>query len=141
MSLFKDFRDFAFKGNMIDMAVGIVIGGAFGAMVTSLVNDIVLPFIATFEPAPKKGQKPLAWHGIQYGHFGGQVVNFLIVAIVMFILIVVVMGKIKKLTTKPAPVAEPTTKECPYCLSTIPIKAARCAHCTSDLSTPAPAAS
>ncbi|NNM85543.1 MAG: large conductance mechanosensitive channel protein MscL [Phycisphaerales bacterium] len=141
MSLIKDFRDFAFKGNMIDMAVGIVIGGAFGAMVTSLVNDIVMPFIATFEPKPKKGEKPLAWHGIQYGHFAGQVVNFLIVALVMFILIVVVVGKIKKLTSKPAPVAEPTTKECPYCLSTIPIKAARCAHCTSDLTTSAPVAS
>lgn len=143
--MFKEFREFAMRGNVLDMAVGIIIGIAFGAIVTSLVNDIVMPPIglalgrvdfsnlfinlsggsyATLEAAKEAGAVT-----INYGVFVNSVINFIIIAFVLF-LIVRSMNKLKRKEEAPA---EPTTKECPFCLSQIPIKATRCPHCTSQL--------
>ncbi|TCV83727.1 large-conductance mechanosensitive channel protein MscL [Sulfurirhabdus autotrophica] len=144
MSFISDFKAFAIKGNMIDLAVGVIIGGAFGKIVSSLVQDVIMPPIglllggvnfnqlfinlgsqsfATLEAAEKAGV-PL----IKYGVFINSVVDFTIVALVIFI----VISQIDKLKKQPLP-ADPTTKECPHCLSTIPLKATRCGHCTSEL--------
>ena len=142
--MLKDFKAFIAKGNVLDLAVAVIIGGAFGAIVTSAVNDVIMPPIglilgkvdfkelflsldgktyATLADA-KKAAAPV----IAYGTFMNTVVNFLIVAFVIFI-VVQQANKMKK----PAPVADPTTKECPFCASSIPIKAVRCPLCTSDL--------
>jgi len=143
--MFKEFREFAMRGNVLDMAVGIIIGIAFGAIVTSLVNDIIMPPIglalgridfsnlflnlsggsyATLAAARDAGAVT-----INYGLFVNAVINFFIVAFVLF-LVVRSMNKLKRREEAPA---EPTTKECPFCLSQIPIKATRCPHCTSQL--------
>jgi large conductance mechanosensitive channel len=144
--LFAEFKEFAIKGSALDLAIGIIIGAAFGAVVTSLVNDVLMPplglalnnvdftnlFISlsgdhydSLKAAQDAGAPTL-----NYGLFINAVINFLIVAFVVFLLV----KQINRLKREPAaPPAEPTTKECPYCLSTIPIKATRCAHCTSNL--------
>jgi large conductance mechanosensitive channel len=142
--MIKEFKAFIAKGNVLDLAVAVIIGGAFGAIVTSAVNDVIMPPIglilgkvdfkelfvaldgkayATLADA-KKAAAPV----IAYGAFMNTVVNFLIVAFFVF-LVVQAASKMKK----PAPAADPTTKECPFCASTIPIKAVRCPNCTSDL--------
>jgi large conductance mechanosensitive channel len=142
--MWKEFREFALKGNMIDLAVGIIIGAAFGKIITSFVNDVLMPPIglllgkvdfsnlyinlsgqhyATMEEATKAGA-PL----LKYGAFLNNVIDFVIVAMVIFIFV----KQINKLKKKEI-VAEPTTKECPYCCSSIPIKASRCPSCTSEL--------
>jgi large conductance mechanosensitive channel len=142
--MLKEFKEFAIKGNVMDMAVGIIIGAAFGRIVTSFVSDVVMPplgllmgkvdfaglFInlsgtpyASLAEAKKAGAATL-----NYGLFINTVIDFLIVALVIFLII----KQINRLKKAPAP-ADPTTKECPQCLSTIPIKATRCAHCTSQL--------
>ncbi|MFZ5919253.1 MAG: large-conductance mechanosensitive channel protein MscL [Chloroflexota bacterium] len=148
--MFKEFRDFAMRGNVIDMAVGIIIGGAFGTIVKSLVSDIIMPpvglllggmdFVNLFallqegEPAgPYAALADAQAAGavtINYGVFINAVISFLIVAFAMF-LIIRAMNRMQR--AKEAPVAEPTEKECPYCFTAIPIKASRCPHCTSQL--------
>jgi large conductance mechanosensitive channel len=148
--MLKEFKEFVLRGNVVDMAVGIIIGAAFGTIVASLVNDIIMPpiglllggvdfsnlFILLKAGSPAAPYASLADAQaagavtINYGLFINAVVSFLIVALVMFLLI----RSINRLRREEeAPPAEPTTKECPYCLSTIPIKATRCAHCTSEL--------
>lgn len=143
MSLAEDFKKFAMRGNVMDMAVGVIIGGAFGKIVTSVVNDIVMPpvgmllgnvdfsnlFIslngkeyATLEAAKKAGAPVLA-----YGSFMNTVIDFLILAFIIFIMI----RQINKLTPAPAPKPEP--RLCPYCKSEIADDATRCPHCTSHL--------
>ena len=130
MGMLKEFRDFAVKGNAVDMAVGIIIGGAFGKIVSSLVSDIIMPPIGmlvgqmdfsslTYELNDKTF--------IKFGAFLGTVLDFLIVAFCIF-LVVKQMNRLTK-----GPPADPTTKACPQCLSTIPIKATRCAFCTSEV--------
>ncbi|MGC8561485.1 MAG: large conductance mechanosensitive channel protein MscL [Phycisphaerae bacterium] len=139
MSLLKDFKNFAFKGNLIDLAVAFVIGSAFSGIVTAMVNDIIMPAISFVTPS----QSYTKWtidKKILIGHFIGAVLNFFIIAVALFIIVVLVIGQIHKLTTKPPPPAAPTTKECPFCCSTIPIKAVRCGQCTSELPPPATAA-
>lgn len=130
MGLYQEFKDFAIKGNAIDMAVGIVIGAAFGGIVSSLVKDIILQPIAfatsglDFSALVLKiNNKPL----INYGLFINAIINFLIVAFAIFILV----KQINRL--KKAPPAAPTTKTCDYCQSTIALKATRCPNCTSQL--------
>ncbi len=143
MSLAEDFKKFAMRGNVIDMAVGVIIGGAFGKIVTSVVNDIFMPplgmlmgnvdfsnlFIslngkeyATLEAAKKAGAPVLA-----YGSFLNTVIDFLILAFIIFMMI----RQINKLTPAPAPKPEP--RLCPYCKSEIADDATRCPHCTSHL--------
>ena len=149
--MFIEFKKFAMRGNVIDMAVGVIIGGAFGTIVKSLVNDVIMPPIGLLlggvdfanlfallkagSPAGPYAALAEAQEAgavtINYGLFLNNVVSFLIVVFVMFLLIRG-MNRIKK--KEKAPPAEPTTKECPYCVSTVPIKATRCAHCTSELS-------
>ena len=148
--MLKEFKEFTLRGNVIDMAVGIIIGAAFGTIVKSLVNDIIMPpiglllgdvdfaslFILLKSGSPAAPYVSLADAQaagavtINYGLFVNAVVSFLIVAFVMFLLIRN-MNRMKR--EEEAPPAEPTTKECPYCLTSIPIKASRCAHCTSQL--------
>ena len=132
MSWWAEFRDFAFKGNMIDLAVAVVIGAAFGNIVTAIVKDIITPLIALVTPGT--GSLELKeFHNFKWGDLISSIINFLAIAIVVFIVIVKLVGSMIK-KAQPAPVAsEPTTKECPLCLSVIPIKAIKCAHCTSDL--------
>ncbi len=148
--MLKEFREFAMRGNVVDMAVGIIIGAAFGAIVKSLVDHVIMPPIglllgsvdfsdlfitlkqgaaagpyATLELAKQAGAVTLS-----YGAFFNTIVSFLIVAFSVFML-VKGMNKLKR--QQEAAPAAPTTKECPHCLSTIPIKATKCAHCTSNL--------
>ena len=148
--MFKEFKEFAMKGNMLDMAVGIIIGAAFGTIVGSLVADILTPPLGllmgnvdfgnllvvlkqgstagpylTLAEAQKAGAVT-----INYGIFLNQILNFIIVAFAVFMLVRSV-NKLRR--EKPAPPAEPTSKECPYCFSAIAIKATRCPHCTSDI--------
>ncbi len=128
--MLKEFRDFAMRGNVIDLAVAVIIGGAFGKIVSSLVDDIIMPLIGLLiggidfnSLAFKVGSAQ-----VKYGTFIQNVVDFLIIAFVIF-LIVRAMNRFKK----PAPAAAPTTKECPRCFTTIPLKATRCPNCTSEL--------
>ena len=138
----KEFKEFALKGNMIDLAVGMIIGAAFTALVNKLVSDLVMPLISLitgkidFENMfiPLAGQTTKVYSEaveqgavFAYGSFITAVINFLIMALVVFIF-VKQMNKMKKEVP-----AEPTDKECPYCKSMIPIEATRCPHCTSKL--------
>ena len=148
--MFKEFKDFAMRGNVVDMAVGIIIGAAFGTIIKSLVADVLMPPIgllfgnvdfaslfvvlkagavagpyASLAAAQEAGAVT-----INYGVFINTVISFLIVAFAVFLLI----RRINRLKQEEeAPPAEPTTRDCPFCLSTIPIMATRCAHCTSEL--------
>ena len=142
--MWKEFKEFAMRGNVVDLAVGIIIGGAFGAIVNSLVNDIVMPPIGallgkinfadlyinlsgkSFDTL--KAAKEAGAATINYGVFINTLINFLIVAVVMFLVV-----KAMNAMRKPAPAAEPTTKDCPHCLTKIPKKATRCPACTSQL--------
>jgi large conductance mechanosensitive channel len=148
--MLKEFKEFAMRGNVVDMAVGIIIGAAFGTIITALVAEVLMPpiglllgnvdfsnlFIVLKEGkitgpyatvAAAKGAGAVT---LNYGLFVNTVVNFLIVAFAIFFLIRGMNSMKKK---EEAPPAAPTTKECPHCLSTIPIKAIRCGHCTSEL--------
>ncbi len=144
--MFKEFREFAMRGNVLDMAIGIIIGAAFGKIITSFVNDILMPPIglllgkvdfsnlfinlsgqsyATLPLAKAAGAATL-----NYGVFLNTVLDFLIVAFAIFLLV----KQVNRLRRQPeAAPAAPTAKDCPFCFSSIPIKATRCAHCTSQL--------
>ena len=128
--MLKEFKEFAMRGNVLDLAVAVIIGGAFGKIIASLVNDVLMPLIGLVlgginfsELAFTVGEAVVKW-----GAFVQSILDFVIVAFVIF-MIVRAMNRMQK----PAPVAAPTTKECPYCLSTIPLKATRCPNCTSEL--------
>ena len=137
MGMLKEFKDFAVKGNVVDMAVGIIIGAAFGKIVSSLVTDVMMPPIgvlmgsvefSSFAISLKKASGDAPAVAIKYGVFINTVINFVIVAFSMFIVI-----KQINLLKKPEVAAAPTMKDCPYCLLSIPAKATRCGHCTSEL--------
>jgi len=149
--MFKEFKEFAMRGNVIDMAVGIVIGAAFGTIVKSLVSDIIMPPIglllgkvdfANLFAVLKQGEAVAGPYAsladaqaagavtINYGVFINTLISFMVIAFAIFI-VIRNMNKLKK--KEEAPPAEPTTKDCPYCLTSIPIKATRCPHCTSKL--------
>lgn len=144
----KDFKDFISKGNVLDMAIGVIIGGAFGKIVSSLVDDIIMPLIGVLTGGTDFTQKFIALDGntyknlaeakentavFAYGSFIQNVVDFLIIALVIFIVIKQI-AKLQNMRKKPveAP-AEPTTKTCPYCKSEVDIAATRCPHCTSEI--------
>lgn len=146
MKMFKEFKEFAMKGNVIDMAVGIIIGVAFGKIVTSFVNDVLMPplglllgdmdFSSLFIDLSGQGYTTLAAAKeagaatLNYGTFFNTIIDFLIVAFAIFL----VIRQINKLKRKPeAAPAAPTTKDCPYCFSAVALKASRCPHCTSSL--------
>jgi len=144
--MLKEFKEFAMRGNVLDMAIGIIIGAAFGKIVTSFVNDILMPplglllgkvdFSSLFINISGKDYPTLAAAReagaatINYGIFLNTVIDFLLVALAVFLLV----KQVNKLKREPAPApVEPATKECPYCLSVIPVRAVRCPHCTSQL--------
>jgi len=146
----KEFREFAMRGSVVDMAVGIIIGAAFGTIVNSIVSDIIMPPIGLIlgnvdfsnlfvvlkeglQAGPYASLADAAKAGavtINYGMFINRIISFLIVAFAMFMLI----RSMNKLKRKEAAPAEATTKDCPFCCSAIPIKATRCPHCTTQLS-------
>ena len=131
----SEFKEFALRGNVMDMAIGIIIGAAFTAIVTSLVDDLISPIIGMFVKVDFNNLVATV-NGVdlKYGAFIMAVVNFVIVALVLFS-IIKAMNKATSLTKKEEEAEEePTTKECPFCLQEIPIKATRCPHCTSELS-------
>ena len=150
MSMMKEFKEFAVKGNVIDMAVGIIIGAAFGTIVKSLVADVIMPpiglalgnvdfanlFIVLKEgaqagPYPSLAEAQAAGAvSINYGAFINTIITFVIIAFAVFMIIRNV-NKMKR--EEAAPPAEPTTKSCPFCFSEVPIKATRCGFCTSEL--------
>ncbi len=137
MSIGKEFKEFAMRGNVVDMAVGIIIGGAFGKIVSSLVKDVIMPpiglllgnvdFSALSITLRAKTETAEAV-AINYGLFINTVLDFLIVAFAIF-MVIKQMNRFKK----PAPAAAPTTKDCPFCFSAIAVKATRCPHCTSEV--------
>jgi len=148
--MFKEFKEFAMRGNVVDMAVGIIIGASFGVIVKSLVDDVLMPVIgllmgnvdfANFFLVLKAGKVPGPYATLaeakaatavtmNYGLFINSIVTFLIVAFAVFLLIKQINALKRK---EEAPPAAPTTKECPFCLSMVPLKATRCPHCTSEL--------
>lgn len=148
---FKEFKEFAMKGNVLDLAVAVVIGGAFGKIVTSLVNDIFMPVIGLItggknvsgmfavlgklpegvtEVTSLEQAAELGVATLNYGQFIQTIIDFILVALCIFIFIKAFNKMKKKPEEKPA---EPTTKKCPFCQSEIDIKATRCPHCTSEL--------
>ena len=138
MTILKEFKDFAMRGNVVDMAVGIIIGGAFGKIVSSLVNDVVMPPVgmllgnANFSDLMLELGAGNDAATLKYGSFLQTVVDFLIVAFAIF-MIVKVMNQAKNALKMQERAKEPTTKDCPQCCSSIPIKAKRCPNCTSEL--------
>ena len=143
--MLEDFKKFAMQGNVMDMAVGVIIGGAFGKIIASLVEDVLMPPIGllmggvdfsslfltlsggTYESVAKAKEAGAAT--LNYGLFLNHVVNFLIVAFAIFMMV----KQINRFKTVPPPPGPATTKDCPYCLMTIPVKATRCGHCTSEV--------
>lgn len=128
--MLKEFKDFTIRGNVMDLAVAVIIGSAFGKIIASLVNDVLMPLIGLLLGGISFSALSITVGEavIAYGLFIQAIVDFVIVALVIF-LMVRAMNKMKK----PEPVAAPVTKECPHCFSTISIKATRCPNCTSQL--------
>ena len=130
----KEFKEFISKGNVVDLAVGVIIGGAFQAIVGSLVNDIIMPLLGIITGGLDFSHLAITVGEAQilYGSFISAIINFLLMALVLF-LVIKALNKAKSLTAKPEEPKAPTTKKCPYCQSDIPIAATRCPHCTSEL--------
>ncbi|MFI5252167.1 MAG: large-conductance mechanosensitive channel protein MscL [Bacteroidota bacterium] len=142
MSVVKEFKEFALKGSVVDLAVGIIIGGAFGKIVTSLVNDVIMPPIGvilggvdfsslSFRIREATTTAPAV--NLRYGLFINNIIDFFIVAFSIFMMIRA-MNALRKKQDAPAAIAAPTVKECPECSMSIPIKAKRCGHCQTTLS-------
>jgi large conductance mechanosensitive channel len=143
--MLQEFKKFALQGNVLDMAIGIIIGAAFGKIVSSLVSDVLMPPIGLIvgnldfsglfinlsgQPYATLAQAKAAnAPTLNYGLFLNNTIDFLIVALVVFLMV----KQINRFKAKPAPAPAPTTRECPRCLSAVPLKASRCAFCTSDL--------
>lgn len=165
MGVWQEFKQFAVKGNVIDLAVGVIIGGAFGKITTSLVEDIIMPplgmilgkvdFSSLFLVIPGQSAKIEAINAtrvrplssftdfkssgiavLSYGQFLNNLIQFLIIAFAVF-LMVRAINRLKAIAEPPTAPGEPVTKDCMYCLQTIPIKATRCPHCTSEVPVPA----
>ena len=141
MSVIKEFKEFALKGSVVDLAVGIIIGGAFGKIVTSLVNDVVMPPIgvllggvdfSNLSITIKDAAGTAAAVTIKYGSFINNVIDFFIVALSIFLMIRG-MNALRKKDMAPHAIADPTTKDCPECLMAIPLKAKKCGHCLTPL--------
>lgn len=133
---FQEFKTFAMRGNVLDMAIGVVVGAAFKAIVDSLVNDIISPVIGLFF-ATDFSAVVLTVRGVDIGigSFLNAVINFVIVAFSLFVVVKAANAASALYKKKPEPPKSPTTKICPYCQTEIPIKATRCPHCTSELET------
>jgi large conductance mechanosensitive channel len=141
MAFIDDFKKFAFKGNVVDLAVGVVIGGAFGKIVSALVADLVMPLVALVLPSGdwrtsglvlKEAADPKDNVVLKYGDFIGAVLDFFVVALVLFIIVSRLIKAAEGRFAKPSD-PPPVVKECPACCESIPAKATRCKYCTSDL--------
>jgi large conductance mechanosensitive channel len=142
MAFIEDFKKFAFKGNVVDLAVGVVIGGAFGKIVSALVADLVMPIVALVLPSGdwrtagvvlKEAEKPADNVVLKYGDFVGAILDFFVVALVLFIIVSRIIKAAEGRLHKPVDAPPPAVKECPACCETVPAKATRCKYCTSDL--------
>jgi len=133
MGIAKEFRDFILRGNVVDLAVGVIIGGAFGGIVTALTKDIITPFIGMFGKVDLSNlNTTINGAKFGFGDFLNLVISFLITAFVVFFFVVKPVNHLMSLRKTETPVA-PTTRECPYCLSSIPAQASRCAFCTAEV--------
>jgi large conductance mechanosensitive channel len=139
VAFFDDFKKFALKGNVVDLAVGVVIGGAFGKIVSALVADLIMPVVALILPSGdwrsagvvlQKAADPKDNVVLKYGDFLGTVLDFLVVALVLFVVISKIMKSVEGRLSK---AEAPSTKECKYCLETIPLRASRCKACASEV--------
>lgn len=136
---FAEFKKFIMRGNVMDMAVGVIVGGAFTAIVTSLNQDILTPLLGIFGGTDFSHLSVALGSGeeapmLMYGNFITAIINFLITALVIFVLVKTINGINERFSKKEEKPAAPTTKKCPYCMSEIDIKATRCPHCTSEIS-------
>ena len=144
--MLKDFREFVMRGNVMDLAVGVIIGGAFGKIVSSLVSDVIMPPIGLLLNGVNFANLFLSLNGqryatladaqtagaptLNYGNFFNEVIDFLIIALVVFVMVRAVNRLYRP---APAPAPAPATKDCPFCFTSIPVKASRCPNCTSQL--------
>lgn len=144
--MLKEFKDFIMRGNVLDLAVAVIIGGAFGKIIASLVNDVLMPLIGLVLGGVSFADRFISLNGktyatlaeaqaagaatLNYGLFINATIDFVIIAFVIFVLV-----RAAASLQKPAPVSAPTTKDCPYCLTSISLKATRCPNCTSELKT------
>jgi large conductance mechanosensitive channel len=142
MAFIEDFKKFAFKGNVVDLAVGVVIGGAFGKIVSALVADLVMPLVALVLPSGdwrtsglvlKTAADPKDNVVLKYGDFIGAILDFFVVALVLFLIVSRIIKAAEGRLHKPADAPPPAIKECPACCETVPAKATRCKYCTSEL--------
>lgn len=133
--MLKEFRDFIMRGNVVDLAVGIVIGVAFGALVTSFVGDILTPLLGLLSvPDFSTLSFEVGKARVSYGLFLNALISFILVAAAIFFFVVKPVNAMNARMKKPEASAEPTTKSCPFCATDIPVSATRCPHCTSQLS-------
>lgn len=134
--MFKGFKQFIMRGNVIDLAVAVVIGAAFGAVVTSFVTNVLNPLIAAIAGKPDFSAFKATLNGgvISYGLFLNALISFLLIALAVYFFIIVPMNALKARQARGQAPADPTSKKCPECLSEIPIAAKRCAFCTSPVS-------
>jgi large conductance mechanosensitive channel len=146
--MLKEFRNFIMRGNVLDLAVAVIIGAAFGKIITSLVNDVIMPPIGLLlgkvdftnlflsldgqSYASLAAAKTAGAPTLNYGLFLNTIIEFVIIALAIFF-IIRALSRVQQGIHKPTPASAPTTKECPFCFSTIPIKATRCPQCTSEL--------
>ena len=133
--MFKGFRQFLLRGNVIDLAVAVVIGGAFGAVVTALVKDLLTPFIAAIVQAPDFSQVKFAVNGSQFmiGDFINALIAFLLIALAVYFFVIVPVNALIARMNRGAAPTDPTTRQCPECLSDVPIAAKRCRFCTAPV--------
>jgi large conductance mechanosensitive channel len=131
MTWIGEFRAFALKGNAVDLAVGVVIGGAFGKIVTALVDDVIMPLVSALLPGTEWREFTLTPLKFKVGHLLGASLDFVIIAAVLFLVVQKLMGLFRH--HEAAPALAPTTKSCPECLETIPLLARRCRACTATL--------
>lgn len=132
MSWLSEFKAFALRGNAVDLAVGVVIGGAFGKIVTALVDDVIMPLVSALLPGNEWREFTLTPLKFKLGHLLGASLDFLIIATVLFLVVQKLMGHFKR---HPEAAPAPVTKTCPECLETIPVAARRCRACTAALAT------
>ncbi len=133
--MLKEFKQFLLRGNVVDLAVGVVIGAAFGTVVTALVSDLLTPLIAAIAKVPDFSGLSFKINGsiFMYGHFINSFISFILVAAAIFFFVIKPMNLLIARSRKEAP-ADPTTKKCNECLSEIPMEARRCSHCTQPVS-------
>ncbi len=129
--MWQEFKKFLLRGNVVDLAVGVVVGAAFGTVVTALVSDLLTPFIAAVAKVPDFSNLVFTLNGSQfkYGHFINALVSFLLVSASVFFFVVKPINVLVARSRRRGSTVDPTTKKCPECLSEIPMKAKRCAHC------------